>query len=186
MTSYRFKWQQLVSILIVLAGLAWIWVSRIPTEPGYLQSIIAPQESFLAPDLNLTTLSGENFTLSEFRGSPVIINFWASWCPPCRAEMPAFQQVFAEYEDLGLIIAAVNATNQDSLSEAAAFASENNLTFPIPLDKTGSASRSYNLYSLPTTVFIDNQGIIRKIIIGGPIPTALIRVQVDKLFQDEP
>ena len=100
--------------------------------------------------------------------------------------MPAFQQVFTEYEDLGLIIAAVNATNQDSLSEAAVFASENNLTFPIPLDKTGSASRSYNLYSLPTTVFIDSQGVIQKIIIGGPMPTALIRVQVDKLFQDEP
>lgn len=186
MTSYRFEHQQLVSIFILLAGLAWVWVSRIPTDSGSLQPIVAPQESFLSPDFNLTTLSGENFSLSEFRGSPVIINFWASWCPPCRAEMPAFQQVFAEYEDLGLIIAAVNATNQDSLSEASAFASDNNLTFPIPLDKTGSASRSYNLYSLPTTVFIDKQGIIRKIIIGGPIPTALIRVQADKLFQDEP
>ena len=184
MTSYRFERQQLISILFVLAGLAWIWVSRIPIDSGSLHPVIAPQESFLAPDFNLTTLSGENFTLSEFRGTPVIINFWASWCPPCRAEMPAFQQVFAEYEDLGLIIAAVNSTNQDSISEVAAFASENNLTFPILLDKTGSASRSYNLYSLPTTVFIDNQGIIRKIIIGGPIPTALIRVQVDKLFQD--
>lgn len=186
MTSYRFERQQLISIFILLAGLAWIWASRIPTDSGYLQPIIAPQESFLAPDFNLTTLSGENFSLAEFRGSPVIINFWSSWCPPCRTEMPAFQQVFAEYEELGLIIAAVNATNQDSLSEAAAFASENNLTFPIPLDKTGSASLSYNLYSLPTTVFIDNKGIIQKIIIGGPIPTALIRVQVDKLFQDEP
>ena len=186
MTSYRFERQHLISIFILLAGLTWIWVSRIPTDSGSLQPVIAPQESFLAPGLNLITLSGEKFSLAEFRGSPVIINFWASWCPPCRAEMPAFQQVFDEYEDLGLIIAAVNATNQDSVSEAAAFVSENNLIFPIPLDKTGSVSRSYNLYSLPTTVFIDSQGIIRKIIIGGPIPTALIRVQVEKLVQEKP
>lgn len=186
MSSYRFERLHLTSIFILVTGAAWIWFSRIPSDSGSLQSIIAPQERFLAPDINLTTLSGEIFTLSEFRGSPVIINFWASWCPPCRAEMPAFQQVFAEYEDLGLIIAAVNATNQDSISEAAAFASENNLTFPIPLDKSGSVSRSYNLYSLPTTIFIDTQGVIHKIIIGGPIPTALLRVQVDKLFQDEP
>jgi peroxiredoxin len=100
--------------------------------------------------------------------------------------MPALQQVFNDYEDLGLIIAAINATNQDSISEAASFVSENNLTFPIPLDKTGSVSRSYNLHSLPTTVFVDSQGIIRKIIIGGPIPTALLRVQVEKLFEEKP
>ncbi len=186
MSSYRFERRHLLSLFILLAGVFWIWFSRIPLDSGFVQSIIAPQENFLAPDFNLTTLSGNNFSLSEFRGSPVILNFWASWCPPCRAEMPAFQQAFTEYEDLGLIIAAVNATNQDSISEASAFVSENNLTFPVPLDKTGSVSRSYNLYSLPTTVFIDNQGVIRKIIIGGPIPTALIRVQVDKLFQDEP
>ena len=186
MSSYRFERQHLISILILLLGAAWIWFSRIPSESGPSQSISVPQEGFLAPDFNLTTLSGNNFVLSEHRGFPVIINFWASWCPPCRAEMPAFQQAFAEYEELGLMVAAVNAANQDSISEAASFASGNKLTFPIPLDKTGSVSRSYNLYSLPTTVFIDSQGIIRKIIIGGPIPTALIRVQVEKLVQEKP
>ena len=186
MSSYRLERQHLISILILLIGAVWIWFSRIPSESGASQSLSVPQEGFLAPDFNLTTLSGDNFILSELRGSPVIINFWASWCPPCTAEMPAFQQAFAEYEELGLIIAAVNASNQDSISEAAAFASENNLTFPIPMDKTGSVSRSYNLHSLPTTVFIDSQGIIQKIIIGGPIPTALIRVQVEKLFQEKP
>ena len=186
MSSYRFERQHLSSILILLAGLFWIWFSRIPSDSDSSQFISAPQESFLAPDFNLTTLSGDNFNLSNLRGSPVIINFWASWCPPCRAEMPSLQQVFAEYEDLGLIIAAVNATNQDSISEVSSFVSQNNLAFPIPMDKTGSVSRSYNLHSLPTTVFIDSQGIIRKVIIGGPLPTALIRVQVEKLIQEKP
>ncbi len=186
MSSYRFERQHLVSIWILLAGAAWIWFSRVPSDSRSSQPISAPQESFLAPDFDLTTLDGENLSLSDLRGSPAIINFWASWCPPCRAEMPALQQVFNDYEDLGLIIAAINATNQDSISEAASFVSENNLTFPIPLDKTGSVSRSYNLHSLPTTVFVDSQGIIRKIIIGGPIPTALLRVQVEKLFEEKP
>ena len=186
MFSYRIERRQLISILILLAGAVWIWFSRVPTDSISPQSIYAPQESFLAPDFTLTTLEGELLILSDLRGYPVILNFWASWCPPCRAEMPALQQVFDEYEDLGLIIAAINATNQDSLSEAAAFVSKNSLTFPIPLDKTGLVSRSYNLHSLPTTVFIDSQGIIRKIIIGGPIPTALVRIQVEKLFQDKP
>jgi thiol-disulfide isomerase/thioredoxin len=172
--------------LILLVGAGWIWFSRIPSESGASQSLSVPQEGFLAPDFNLTTLSGDNFVLSQHRGYPVIINFWASWCPPCRAEMPAFQQAFAEYEEQGLMIAAVNATYQDSRSEATAFASENKLIFPIPLDTTGAVSRSYNLYSLPTTVFIDSQGIIRKIIIGGPIPTALLRVEVEKLIQEKP
>lgn len=186
MSSYRFERQQLISILILLAGAVWIWFSRVSTDSRSLQSIYAPQESFLAPDFALTTLEGEILILSDLRGSPVILNFWTSWCPPCRAEMPALQGVFDEYKDLGLIIAAINATNQDSFSEVAAFVSKNNLTFPIPLDKTGSVSRSYNLRSLPTTVFIDSQGIIRKIIIGGPIPTALLRIQVEKLLQDKP
>jgi len=134
----------------------------------------------------LATPGGDEITLSDLLGYPVIINFWASWCPPCRAEMPAFQQVYEEYQDRGLIIAAVNATNQDSRSDAVDFAATNHLTFPILLDISGSASRSYNLHSLPTTVFVDREGVIQKIIIGGPIPVPLIRVEIEKLLQDNP
>jgi len=115
-----------------------------------------------------------------------MVNFWASWCPPCRAEMPAFQQIVEEYHSTDLIIAAVNLTNQDSLSDAREFINKYQLTFPILFDSNGSASQAYNVYSLPTTFFINRQGYIQKIIIGGPIPISLLRVELDKLLEEEP
>ncbi|MEE8356073.1 MAG: TlpA disulfide reductase family protein [Anaerolineales bacterium] len=186
MKSYRIHYQRIFYIFILLVGGSWIWISRVPSALTSSDRIAAPQESFSAPDFRLATLGGDEITLSDLLGYPVIINFWASWCPPCRAEMPAFQQVYEEYQDRGLIIAAVNATNQDSRSDAVDFAATNYLTFPILLDISGSASRSYNLHSLPTTVFVDREGVIQKIIIGGPIPVPLIRVEIEKLFQDNP
>ena len=186
MKSYRIQYQRIFFIFILLAGGGWIWFSRVPLESTSSERIAAPQESFSAPDFNLATPSGDEITLSDLLGYPVIINFWASWCPPCRAEMPAFQQVYEEYQDRGLIITAVNATNQDSITDAVDFAATNHLTFPILLDYSGSASRSYNLHSLPTTVFVDREGVIQKIIVGGPIPAPLIRVELEKLLQDTP
>jgi len=186
MKSYRIHYQRIFYILILLAGGSWIWISRVPSALTSSDRIAAPRESFSAPDFRLATPGGDEITLSDLLGYPVIINFWASWCPPCRAEMPAFQQVYEEYQDRGLIIAAVNATNQDSRSDAVDFAATNHLTFPILLDISGSASRSYNLHSLPTTVFVDREGVIQKIIIGGPIPVPLIRVEIEKLLQDNP
>ncbi|MCJ7715036.1 MAG: TlpA family protein disulfide reductase [Anaerolineales bacterium] len=170
--------------MILLAGGAWIWFSRLPSTISNSKPITAPQETFLAPEFRLSTTDGDEISLSELFGSPVIVNFWASWCPPCRSEMPAFQQIYEEYEEKGLVIAAVNATNQDSISNAVDFVSTNNLTFPVLLDISGAASSSYNLHSLPTTFFIDSEGVIRKVIIGGPIPTSLIRVEIEKLFQE--
>jgi len=186
MKSYRINYQNIFFIFVLLAGGGWIWFTRIPSAFTSSERIAAPQESFLAPDFSLETPGGDEITLSDLLGYPVIINFWASWCPPCRAEMPAFQQVYEEYQDRGLTIAAVNATNQDSISDAVDFAATNHLTFPILLDISGSASRSYNLHSLPTTVFVDSEGVIQKIIIGGPIPVPLIRVEIEKLLQDNP
>ena len=186
MNSYRSFEKFLPATLILMVSAGWIWFSRIPAQNQNSASIIAPQKGFLAPDLTLSTLEGTDLSLRDLRGSPVILNFWASWCPPCRAEMPAFQQVFQEYGDMGLTIAAVNLTSQDSIQEAAAFISSNNLTYPILLDETGSVGRLYKIHSLPTTVFIDSEGIIQKIIIGGPIPRVLLNIQVEKLMQDKP
>jgi len=186
MKSYRVHYQRIFYLIILLAGCGWIWFSRVPSALTSSERIAAPQESFLAPGFSLTTLSGDEIILSDLLGYPVIINFWASWCPPCRAEMPAFQQVYEEYQDRGLILAAVNATNQDSISDAIDFAATNHLTFPILLDISGSVSRKYNLHSLPTTIFVDREGVIQKIIVGGPIPAPLIRVELEKLFQDNP
>jgi len=177
-----------ISFTFVLAvlGVLWIWVSRVPEGQRGQETVYAAQPGFRPPDIHLSTLDGSDFHLDDISGRPLVINFWASWCPPCRAEMPTFQQVYEEYRGRGLIIAAVNATNQDTISDAVDFATTNHLTFPILLDISGSASRSYNIHSLPTTVFVDREGVIQKIIVGGPIPAPLIRVELEKLLQDTP
>ena len=186
MKSYLDYKKYIIAFVICLAGAAWIWISRVPAEGQPLPSLTAPQEGFQAPPFSLTSNSDDEFNLADYRGVPIIINFWASWCPPCKAEMPAFQQLFEEHQSTNLIIAAVNVTNQDSLSEAREFITLNQLTLPILFDISGSTSHAYNINLLPSTFFINRKGNIQKIIIGGPIPISLLRVELDKLLQEEP
>ncbi|MGB2962614.1 MAG: TlpA disulfide reductase family protein [Anaerolineales bacterium] len=185
MKSYRLRDQILIVILILLVSAGWIWHSRLPVMNQNTPGAALPQEGFFAPGFQLKTIDGKDLSLADLRGAPVILNFWASWCPPCRAEMPAFQRVFEDYSSNDLTIVAINSTFQDSLTEVSGFVNDNSLTFPILLDTTGSVSKSYNLHSLPTTFFINSQGLIQKIIIGGPIPKALIRIQAENLLQDD-
>jgi peroxiredoxin len=99
--------------------------------------------------------------------------------------MPALQNVHDTYQDHGLVVLAINATNQDNLQSAIDFTQNLNLTFPILLDVTGMVSNLYQLRSLPTTFFIDESGIIQEIVIGGPMAEALLRVRADRLLDGE-
>jgi cytochrome c biogenesis protein CcmG, thiol:disulfide interchange protein DsbE len=168
---------------ILLLGLAWIDISRL--APGSTTSglVPAPQANFFAPDFTLQTLDGQTVKLSDLRGKAVLINFWASWCPPCKAEMPAIQHIYDDYRNQGLVVLAVNATNQDTFANAQAFLTENNLTFPVPLDVNGEITRLYKINSFPTTFFIAPNGIIREVVIGGPMTEAALRLRVDKLLE---
>jgi cytochrome c biogenesis protein CcmG/thiol:disulfide interchange protein DsbE len=147
-------------------------------------SIEAAQVGFLAPDFTLTSLDSQDIGLANLKGKPVILNFWASWCPPCKAEMAAFQEAFQEYGGSDLQIIAINSTNQDSLSDVLRFIEEHGISFPIPLDQTGAVSRDYLIHSLPTTYFIDKNGVIKEVIIGGPIPLSLLRIQASQLLAE--
>ena len=173
-----------ISVGILLVGAAWMWLSRV--EPGQTTGglIPAPQVGFLAPDFSLQTPEGESYTLSELRGKAVLVNLWASWCLPCRAEMPAMQRVYEEYKDQGFEILAVNATNQDSVEAAVAFGLDYSLNFPILLDRDGAVSRAYNLRALPSSFFIGPDGVIREVVIGGPMAEALLRVRVEQLLAE--
>jgi len=176
-----------IYVLILLLSAAWIWLSAAPPGSTTSGEIPAPQEGFLAPDFSLETLNGETIMLSELRGTPLLINLWASWCGPCRAEMPAMQRIFEKYSSSGsFTILAVNATNQDNPANAAAFVSEHNLTFPILMDVDGEVSASYQLRSLPTSFFVNREGIIEEIVIGGPMSEALLQTRVENLLQEVP
>ncbi|MBC8503947.1 MAG: TlpA family protein disulfide reductase [Anaerolineales bacterium] len=179
------KYRLPLYFLILLLSAAWIWVSAAPEGSTSAGEIPAPQEGFLAPDFTLETLEGELMTLSELRGSPVLINLWASWCGPCRAEMPAMQRIHEKYGD-EFIILAVNATHQDSPNAAAAFVSELGLTFPILLDHDGSVSTQYQLRSLPTSFFVNRDGIIEEVVIGGPMSEALLQTRIESLLEEAP
>lgn len=173
----------LFSITILVLGAGWIWLSAAPPGSTTNGMIPAPQEGFLAPDFELVTLEGEIVSLSNLRGKIVLVNFWASWCPPCRSEMPAMQKIYQEHGPDDFVILAVNNTRRDTLSDVENFVTEQGLTFPILLDSNGQVSSLYQVHSLPTSFFIDRDGIIYEIIIGGMNETLLI-TRFETLFAE--
>ena len=118
-----------------------------------------------APSFQLHNLDGELVSLSDFQGEPVLINFWATWCPPCRAEMPYLQQIYEEWLERGLVLLAVNIG--ESSSEVAEFMQSYNLSFPVLLDTKQEISQKYNVRGIPTTFFIDKDGVIQDVKVGS-------------------
>lgn len=131
----------------------------------------APLVGAVAPDFSLTNLNGETITLSQFRGQPVVVNFWATWCVPCRREMPAFQKAFEVHQGQGLVILALNLEEDAALVEP--FVDELGLDFEILYDSQGQVRQEYQVTGLPRTLFIDRHGIIKHIQVGE-VPEALL------------
>jgi peroxiredoxin len=170
-------------IVIILAGLAWVIYSpRLAVVDVAATKIAAPLRGYPAPDFQLQDINGFHYTLSDLQGRVVVINFWASWCTPCKIEMPAFQEAANEYDIEDVIILGVNVSNQDDINNAISFLEDQQITFPILLDQTGSVSNIYDVYSMPTTFFVDAEGIIRKVMIGGPISKAAIKSEISQLM----
>jgi len=119
-----------------------------------------------APDFQLQSLDGQAVSLSGLRGRPVMLNFWASWCGPCRVEMPFIQGVFedSDWAEQGLVILGINVG--DSPSDARKFMEDNRLSFTMLVDTDQSIARDYNVRAIPATYFIDKNGIIKDRKIG--------------------
>lgn len=111
-----------------------------------------------AIDFKLKDLSGKEVSLSEFKGKRVFLNFWASWCPPCKAEMPEMEALYKETQNSDLVILAVNLGENKSTVEK--FIKDNNYTFPVLLDSDNEAAVNYRVVSIPTSFFIDKDGTI--------------------------
>jgi len=108
---------------------------------------------------------GGDLDLTQHRGNVVVLNFWATWCVPCRAEMPVFERAQQQYRDQGLVVLAVDF--QESDDEILAYLKEVGVTFPSAVDRTGEVSRAWRATGLPTTFLIDRQGIIRDVRVGA-------------------
>jgi thiol-disulfide isomerase/thioredoxin len=119
----------------------------------------------IAPDFTLGSNRASRVSLSGLRGKIVILNFWASWCPPCRYEVPALQAIHNEYGPQGVVVLAIN--EREKLENVERFAHDNDIHFAVWLDEDGWAGHIYQVRSIPTTYFIDGEGIIRAIQIGS-------------------
>lgn len=164
-------WRGLMLVALLL-GIAWINYSRLPANlQGNANSTAVPMVGFLAPDFTLPSTDGEVMTLSELRGSPVILNFWATWCPPCRAEMPELEAFWQMYKSDQLLLIGVDQGEDSAVVEEFARGVVDT-TFPLLLDQRTDVGALYGVRALPTTVFIDADGRIQAIKVGGPLNRA--------------
>ena len=138
------------------------------------------QAGNLAPNFQLQDLDGQSVSLSELRGSPIILNFWATWCGPCRSEMPFIQEIYKEWQGRGLVVLAINL--KEAPSEVSQFMQKNNLSFTVLLDTGGEAAQIYDIFAIPTTLFIDRDGIIRERKLGAFLNKEEIEDKLGKIM----
>lgn len=122
------------------------------------------EQGQLAPHFTSLALSGGETALVDYAGDVIVVNFWATWCPPCKAEMPGINAFYEAHQADGLVVLAVNVKESESLVRP--FIETNNFTFPVLLDPAGSVVNQYQVRSFPTTVIIDRDGIVRHIQVG--------------------
>lgn len=138
--------------------------STIPTGEEKIK--IGVQEGNKAPDFQMKTIDGEEIKLSELKGTKVILNLWATWCPPCKAEMPHMQDFYEEQNKIVEILAVNLTTSEKNIKNIEKFIKDNHVTFPVLLDQEGEIGDRYQAITIPTSYVIDSHGIIRKKIIG--------------------
>jgi cytochrome c biogenesis protein CcmG, thiol:disulfide interchange protein DsbE len=173
----RIEWLIIIILTAVLGG-AWIhWTRLQPVDVNASGLPPSADVGHPAPDFTLRTLNGETVRLSDFRGKSVILNFWASWCGPCRTEIPALQNAWEKVEGEAVIL---GVDVQEDIQVVSAFATERGMTYPIVLDMAGEVNRTYHVYALPTTYFIDARGTVVELYTGA-LNVPLIQRRVKEL-----
>ena len=182
--AWRQRWYMGLIPALVLGGLV-AWGFLAPGEPKQRE----------APEFELESLDGGTISSADLKGRPIVLNFWASWCIPCREEMPAFERMWARYEDEGVQIIGVNI--QDSEEGAREFVEEIGVTYPIALDTKGTLGNQLGVRGLPQTFFIDETYRFEKISAGeavegggdrvvfGAIDEATLEEKIQELLRGE-
>jgi thiol-disulfide isomerase/thioredoxin len=137
-----------------------------------------------APSFTLKTLDGGRVSLSDYTGRPVFINFWATWCGPCRTEMPEIVAAYEAHKGEGLAVLAVDATQLDIVDDVRAFAQQFKMPFPVLLDEDNVVNEAYSIIGLPTSVFVDAEGQVSGVNIG-PMTSDVIEKYLADILPDE-
>ncbi len=174
-----------IAIGIVIAGAVYMWAQTQDTT-GTSQSIVLannvgaqPRTGSPAPDFQVTMLDGTTLKLSDLRGKPVWLTFWATWCPPCRAEATDIDATYAQYKDKGLAYVAISIGEfPDTLKS---FITSTGYTFPIGVDTTQAVASLYWINGIPTHFFIDRNGVVQGMQVGS-LSRATAAAKLDKLL----
>ena len=177
----RRRWPRIVGLLLIVlapfvASLLYAGAAvGLPLERFAGRGDNAP-----APNFSLPSFAGGDIDLAAYRGHPVVLNFWASWCPPCRAEAPAVQRVWDRYRDRGVIFLGVNSSDNDG--PARAYLQEYGVTYPNVRDDAGDVATLYHADSLPTTILIDRDGriVARRV---GAVPEQWLAARIEDLLK---
>jgi len=172
----------IIGLVILLFGVAYFAYDQLKAQVNN-EGLVDKNISQLAPDFTLKNLTGEDVSLSDYAGKPVVLNFWASWCPPCKEEMPNFNELSNQYGKTGdVIFLMVNITDggRETIETATAYLSDNKYDMNVIFDIEGKASTLYNVSSIPSTFFIDSQGYINNSTIGS-LTMNQLEMEVKKL-----
>lgn len=151
--------------ILIAVSLYLVWRNQNQAPQTTLLAVPA-QVSFPAPDLTLTDIQGASRSLADYRGQVVLVNLWATWCPPCKEEMPILQSFYDKYKEKGFVILAID--DGDPTADVLQFVKDYGLTFPVWLDPTYQATdHAFHAPGLPTSFVIDRSGTIQLTWVGG-------------------
>lgn len=157
--------KKLVLAMFLAVGIGYLFIDQPQGGAHVFANEQKPEVGYQAPHFSLTGLNNQVYRVEGKRDKPVIVNFWASWCGPCKMEAPDLQKFYEKYgKEIDLY--GVNVTSNDNPETAMEFVQKYKLTFPIPMDVTGTVSDRYKIMAFPTTYLIDQQGVVRKKMIG--------------------
>ncbi len=166
------RWGAALLVIGLIALLSW----------GVVRGANGPRDSGIAPDFSLTSFNGQTITLSQLRGQVIVINFWASWCQPCRQEAPYLERTWRKYKDKGVTFIGVNWV--DTQKEAIAYLAEFNITYFNGVDVGTRIAQAYRIQGIPETFFVDKTGRLRGVHIG-PMAAPQLDNKIDELLNEK-
>jgi peroxiredoxin len=161
----------MIVLLVALVGL--------PAFDGWSMGSRVPAVGMQAEDFQLDDLDGKTQRLSQYRGKIVLVNFWATWCKPCKLEMPAMQASFDKLRDKGFVVLAINELEDDA--KVREFIKQYGYTFPVLMDRDNKVANQFGVFGIPVTVFVDERGVVQEYIRGQLLTEQKIQEVVDRL-----